>query len=165
MYGFFDGVRPTRWTNLTLLEAVEHGWWYAAHLPGERLAVAIAADIADVHRLGLRGAEGWLRALRRTEHVVAFVGRGQRPREPLVVRHAPSFLSSRPVGESWLAVGDAASSFDPITEWFWVADVGQDSIEEIDVVEIGENYGWDIMEGTICHEPLVACPTCCPRAS
>ena len=115
VYGFFDGVRPTRWTNLTLLEAVEHGWWYAAHLPDERLAVAIAADIADVNRLGLRGASGWLRALRRTEHVVEFVGRGQRPREPLVVRHAPSFLSSRPVGESWLAVGDAASSFDPIT--------------------------------------------------
>jgi putative heme-binding domain-containing protein len=38
-------------------------------------------------------------------------------------------------------------SFDPVTHDFWVADVGQDLYEEIDVVRKGENYGWNVMEG------------------
>jgi glucose/arabinose dehydrogenase len=38
-------------------------------------------------------------------------------------------------------------SFDPITKDFWVADVGQDLYEEIDIVRKGENYGWNVMEG------------------
>ncbi len=50
-------------------------------------------------------------------------------------------------------------SFDPETERLWVADVGQNRYEEIDVVEPGGNYGWDIMEGSHCYEPMSGCDT------
>src|SRR4030066_2131906 len=40
-------------------------------------------------------------------------------------------------------------SFDPPTGTLWVADVGQNQREEIDLVEKGKNYGWNIMEGTL----------------
>jgi glucose/arabinose dehydrogenase len=48
-------------------------------------------------------------------------------------------------------------SFDPPTGTLWVADVGQSQREEIDLVENGKNYGWNIMEGTLCYSPSTGC--------
>ena len=48
-------------------------------------------------------------------------------------------------------------SFDPVTNWLWVADVGQYEWEEIDIVESGLNYGWNTMEGAHCYDPPVDC--------
>ncbi|WP_339922554.1 PQQ-dependent sugar dehydrogenase [uncultured Cyclobacterium sp.] len=41
-------------------------------------------------------------------------------------------------------------SFDTATDQLWVADVGQNSYEEIDMVKNGGNYGWNTMEGFHC---------------
>jgi glucose/arabinose dehydrogenase len=41
-------------------------------------------------------------------------------------------------------------SFDALTGMLYVGDVGQNHREEIDVVRRGGNYGWRIMEGSIC---------------
>jgi glucose/arabinose dehydrogenase len=38
-------------------------------------------------------------------------------------------------------------SFDPVSGDLWVGDVGQDAVEEVDIVTKGGNYGWKIMEG------------------
>lgn len=40
-------------------------------------------------------------------------------------------------------------SFDLNTGKLWVGDVGQDRMEEIDIVENGKNYGWNLMEGSL----------------
>jgi len=39
-------------------------------------------------------------------------------------------------------------SFDRATGALWVPDVGQNAIEEINIVEAGGNYGWNAFEGT-----------------
>lgn len=38
-------------------------------------------------------------------------------------------------------------SFDRATGDLWLADVGQDRVEEVDIVHRGENYGWNVYEG------------------
>ena len=42
-------------------------------------------------------------------------------------------------------------SFDRQTGQLYVGDVGQNTREEIDIVTNGGNYGWRVMEGTICN--------------
>lgn len=48
-------------------------------------------------------------------------------------------------------------SFDSQTGQLWVGDVGQNRLEEIDIVEKGKNYGWNVMEGSLCYNPEVGC--------
>jgi glucose/arabinose dehydrogenase len=46
-------------------------------------------------------------------------------------------------------------SFDRLTRELYIADVGQDHIEEVNVQPSGvarENYGWKIMEGSTCFK-------------
>ena len=38
-------------------------------------------------------------------------------------------------------------SFDPLNGDLWVGEVGQDRIEEVDLITLGGNYGWKVMEG------------------
>ena len=48
-------------------------------------------------------------------------------------------------------------SFDRNTGRMFVADVGQDRFEEIDIVQKGGNYGWNTMEGMHCFSPPTGC--------
>ena len=43
-------------------------------------------------------------------------------------------------------------TFDRETGNLWVADVGQNEREEVNVVRPGLNYGWNIMEGSLCYK-------------
>ncbi len=43
-------------------------------------------------------------------------------------------------------------SFDKKTGKLWVADVGQNNYEEVNIIEKGKNYGWNIMEGFHCYK-------------
>lgn len=52
-------------------------------------------------------------------------------------------------------------SFDRITGDLFIADVGQDAIEEVHLhranTPAGENYGWRLMEGSQCFNPALNC--------
>jgi glucose/arabinose dehydrogenase len=54
-------------------------------------------------------------------------------------------------------------SFDPATGDLFIGDVGQNAVDEVDVGLFtrrgGENYGWNVMEGTRCFDPPSGCPT------
>jgi len=52
-------------------------------------------------------------------------------------------------------------AFDRATGQLYVGDVGQGAREEIDLVTLGGNYGWRIMEGSICN-PSINGGVCTP---
>jgi len=111
---FMDLPAASRLSRLTMLEAVEYGWWYAARLPGGRLAVAVASDPEIVKRAELHTREGWLARLQETAHVAGEIA-GCVLDGGVSVCAAPSFILDRTAGDGWLVVGDAASAYDPIS--------------------------------------------------
>lgn len=102
--------------SLTMVEAVADGWWYAALLPDQSLVVVFLSDADLESTRAARTAEGWLALLKQTRHL-----RNRVERHAYRIELEPRILSANSsrldvmVGESWLAVGDAASAFDPLS--------------------------------------------------
>jgi len=48
-------------------------------------------------------------------------------------------------------------SFDSATGKLFAGDDGQDLFEEVDILQKGGNYGWNVMEGLHCFNPATGC--------
>ena len=114
VYGFIHPTRDKPISNQTLLEARDYGWWYRARLPDHRLIVALTCDADYVKSAGLRKWSRWLDHLAETEHVSSALAGARFDPVTLGCAPAPSCRTVPCAGDGWLAVGDAASSYDPI---------------------------------------------------
>lgn len=100
----------------TLVETIEQGWWYSAPLPHNRMALALFTD-ADLHNQDqARGYQGWSQLLDKSRHTRRRLGgvQGEMILTPRFVDAGSSYLEQAH-GPGWLAVGDAAMSYDPIS--------------------------------------------------
>jgi flavin-dependent dehydrogenase len=108
---FFEGTRDD---SRLLVEAFEDGWWYTAGLPnGKRITGCITdADVAQRMKLG--EPEEWLQRLAAAPAVAATMKQGK-PISPIIIRSTASRRLEPVATGRWLAVGDAASRFDPLS--------------------------------------------------
>lgn len=96
--------------HITTVETVREGWWYTTPLPHERRVVALVTD-ADL--VGADRHATWCGALAGTTHIAELAG----DVSTAEVGAYPSGTAYRDriVGDGWLAVGDAAVCFDPLS--------------------------------------------------
>ena len=113
--GFFDGGAATSPSRLTLLEAEQDGWWYAAAIPNDELIVAFTTDANTVRQAGLKRPGAWLARCLRTRHVACRLDRCRFLPGSLTIRTASSSILRPAAGRHWFAVGDSAATYDPIS--------------------------------------------------
>lgn len=95
------------------LEATENGWWYSAPVPDGALVIAHITDRDHLTTSGLSPVLFWADRLGRTEHTLARSRSFQIDGE-VHVKSASTYILERPAGPGWLAVGDAACTYDPL---------------------------------------------------
>lgn len=99
----------------TLIEAAPDGWWYSALLPDGHRVLAYLTD-ADLIRPCLHTPAGYRTLLNQTQHLHHCIAT-----HGYIVKTTPRGAPAQsswlepPLGEGWLAVGDAAVSFDPLS--------------------------------------------------
>ncbi|MET8141079.1 tryptophan 7-halogenase [Sphaerisporangium sp. NPDC005288] len=108
------GPAEPRAIRRPVIESAEHGWWYGADAGEGRTAVGLFSDADVFRRASATSARSWYDLLRRTRHVFDLLGR---PGPPPAVRTVPaaSHCLTRLYGRNWVAAGDAASAFDPLS--------------------------------------------------
>jgi flavin-dependent dehydrogenase len=106
----FDGATGDEAS--TLIESTPDGWWYTAPLPGAQRVAVFHTDAPLPERFDLAH---FLRRMEETRHVRQRL-RGCRPADGFPLFHrANSARLDRVYGRRWIAAGDAALSFDPLS--------------------------------------------------
>lgn len=100
----------------TVIEAVETGWWYAALLPDGRLVATFFSDPDLLAETGAWRLAEWRRQLRASEVIGELVSRGgyETPERIQTVAAGSSLLTEL-AGDGWVAAGDAAAAYDPLS--------------------------------------------------
>lgn len=116
---------PAALSNITFIEAVEHGWWYAAPLSGHRTVICFFTD-PDLHELPVKTnmAEWFFTRLAATVQLKQYFSRRPEQEVEIIVKPASCSALEQVAGEGWLAVGDAAFTCDPLSAYGITAALG-----------------------------------------
>lgn len=110
--------------SMTLVESAPDGWWYTARLPGGRRVVVYLTDAHDTTARKAGSPPGFSELLGATRHIRARLeaaGVGPWCQTPVSDTGPPRIVAAdtsrldRVAGDGWLAAGDAAASFDPLS--------------------------------------------------
>ena len=100
-------------TNFTLIESVKTGWWYSADIPGNKTVVAYMTD-ADLYKKESCKKEDFFNRLFSKTKYTKEKSSGSKPGN-IGMHAANSYLMSKTHGKNWIAIGDAAMAYDPLS--------------------------------------------------
>jgi len=100
--------------SLILVEACEYGWWYSSPVPGNRISVVLMSDSDIVSQLQATNPERWHLMLNKMKLTSKCASDFNFTEKPKVFASFSSCLQ-QVGGENWVAVGDAATSHDPLS--------------------------------------------------
>ncbi len=114
VYSLWEG-RPEVFPHHTLVESVESGWCYAAALPAGRFVIAYFTDKAQIKANRLMQSDRLLPLLSRAPNIGRLLGTSSKLVGTRVAVADSSMLDFAGSEKGWLAVGDAAAAYDPLS--------------------------------------------------
>jgi len=99
----------------TWLEAASNGWWYGARLPGDEVIIAFGTDPHVAKSLDVYDLKNWLFQLTETELLAPRLTQARLIPDSFRITASQSYCTRQVVGENWIAIGDAATAFDPLS--------------------------------------------------
>ena len=112
--GRIEGCGPNEDVARVLVESVEHGWWYGVLFSDGTLLATFMTDASIVQRHPERAPGLWTEQLRRNRLIAPLANSGQWSGHVDVFDAAAQVLEHEaPPG--FLAVGDAAAAYDPLS--------------------------------------------------
>lgn len=117
IYRFYDTNTNNELLSLkkgTLVETDANGWWYSATLPNNKLVIGYMTDADIATKLNLKSKASFENLLNTSAYTTKRIPKHSSYSENQLVAAQSQYVTNC-VGEAWLAVGDAASSYDPIS--------------------------------------------------
>lgn len=108
-----DGNRKEQQETL-FLESSQFGWWYFAQLKDNKGVFLFVTDADQLYHIKDSPLRIWQQQLNLT-HFIRELILAYNPVKNVIVRSVQSHCLDNATGRNWLAVGDAATSFDPLS--------------------------------------------------
>jgi flavin-dependent dehydrogenase len=101
---------------MTLIESSPNGWWYTALLPNDIRITAFFTDYDLSFSKYLKTISGWKKVLNKTLHIRKIIEEYDYNiyLGPYAILSNSTRLE-KAYGQNWLAIGDAAATFDPLS--------------------------------------------------
>ncbi|WP_392435896.1 NAD(P)/FAD-dependent oxidoreductase (plasmid) [Yersinia sp. HM-2024] len=97
----------------SIVEAIPTGWWYSAGLPEDKRVLALQVNPKEA-RLYRQPAD-FIAHLRDSQHIKRWFADDEHHDAPVHMTDATGSHLVNVSGQRWLAIGDAALSFDPLS--------------------------------------------------
>jgi len=111
----FAKVSEGRGSKQIQIEAIEKGWCYHALLPNQKVVSMIVAEKESARALRENGYQGFEGALSATSFISTCTAKLSLEEPSYHTYPIHSGILPKLEGHNWMAIGDAASSFDPIS--------------------------------------------------
>lgn len=113
-FSLADSVSPVK-AQQQIIESCQHGWWYGALLPNQQYVATFFSDADIISELRLNQHQQWQQLLQQTRYIKHCVNGSRSLSAHPWIRNAASQCSDVSGIGFYIAIGDAACAFDPIS--------------------------------------------------